>query len=425
MAELVLMTLAEFALSLGLTVPQILARAVQVDPSFVCADPGSQLLNSGSEAKLRELLSDASEPVEAKPDTKLSRKAQRTKKQADSQFGISRQSNRSISALAAEYGIDPIELKKVAISLGYSFPRNSEKLSIAQVNRLLLHLNESTERSYGDANSNTIAGALKNAGKLRDQPQSLKIRPSPNLRRTRLEVLTAQWGPSVVVLSDMCRLVRIMIHDPETPRIANDDLLKLRAALQASVFATERWGAQSDVRLSKITSHCRVSLADLRKQCVSLGIEILKRDRICRDDAVYLLVEIESLRQQRSEVVSVEVLKTEANPTASAAATDSRLELRLDDLVLTDQDFSFAVLSDASFRGCELTRANFTGANLTGADFSGAILRYAVFEHTILENAVFDKADVRFAKFGGAVIAAGQLMSAISNGAEFEGGERL
>jgi len=419
------MTLAEFASSLGFTVPQILARAVQVDPSLVCADPGSQLLDSGSEAKLRELLSDALEHVEPKPAAKLSRKAQRTKKQADSQFGISRQSNRSISALAAEYGIDPIELKKVAISLGYPFPRNSEQLSIAQVNRLLLHLNESTERSYGDGKSTTIAGALRNAGKIRDQPHSRKIRPSPNLRRTRLEVLTAQWGPSVVALSDMCKLVRIMIHDSETPRIANVDLFKLRAALQASAFVTERWGTQSDVRLSKISSHCQASLAAVRQQCVSLGIEVLKRDKIRRDDAVYLLVEIEGSHPQGSEVISIEVLKTEANPTAYASAKDSKLELRLDGLELTDQDFSFASLSGASFRGCELTRANFTGANLTGADFSGAILRYAVFEHAELENAVFDKADVRFAKFGGAVVAAGQLMSAISKGAEFESGERL
>jgi len=150
----------------------------------------------------------------------------------------------------------------------------------------------------------------------------------------------------------------------------------------------------------------------------------LKRERIYRDDTVYLLVEIESTRLQRSDVDPSEVPETVAVPSDHNSRTGSRLELRLDGLELTDQVFSFESLVGASFRRCELTRANFTGANLTGADFSGAILRYAVFEQALLDEAIFDKADVRFANFAGAVLSKGQLTSALIDGANFGGDVR-
>ncbi|MFM7082257.1 MAG: pentapeptide repeat-containing protein, partial [Actinomycetota bacterium] len=280
------------------------------------------------------------------------------------------------------------------------------------------------QRSYGDTRSATIAIALENAGKLRDQPQSRKIRQSPNLRRTRLEVLATQWGTSVAILIELGGIIRITIHDPESPRISNDDLLKLRAALQAATTVTERWGEQADVRLSKVATYCHVSLQELRKRCETLDVHILKRERISRDDAVYLLVELGQVHHARPDAHSTDVPENAAGSVHDDSPSAKEVDLRLDGLELTDQDFSFEVLVGASFRGCELTRANFTGANLTGADFSGAILRYAVFEQALLDDALFDKADVRFANFAGVVLSEAQLTSALFEGASFGGDTR-
>lgn len=418
------MTLSEFATSLGLTVPQILARAIEVDESFLCVNPGSQVLSDEAEMRLRNLLGDSPQPRTRKSQRGENRRTTHGRGNERKKAGVNHKGNRTISAVADEYGVDEEELLRLALSLGYEAAANGGSLSVAQVSQLLLRLSESEQRSYGDTSSATIAIALENAGKLRDQPQSRKIRQSPNLRRTRLDVLAAQWGSSVAVLNDICRLVRIAIHDPDSPRIENDDLLRLRAALQASAIVADRWGMKSDVRLSKIASHCQVTLSDLRERCGALGITMLKRERIYRDDAVYLLVEVETARSRCSDVGPSEASERVAQPTGLDSTTNSILDLRLDGLQLTEQDFSFATLAGASFRGCELTRANFTGANLTGADFSGAILRYAVFDQAVLVEAVFDKADVRFARFGGAVLTSGQLIGALSEGAEFDSGAR-
>jgi len=417
------MTLSELAASLGLTVPQILARAVQVDPRLLSADPGSQVLSQDTEMKLRTLLEESLKDDVTTSQPKGSRSSQRRSDRSRTNAGVKDKHNRSIAALADEYGFDHDELIGLALSLGYQAAARGGKLSIAQVNQLLLHLNKSAELSFGEANSTTIAGAIKNAGKLREKPQSRKLRNSPNLRRTRLEVLALQWNTSVSTLSELCGVVRIAIHDPESPRIANDDLLKLRTALHVSLLVAERWEAQPDVRLSKIAGHCKTSLLDLRNLCETLGITMLKRERIHRDDVVYLLVEIERSQSQRTRQSPAATSGITHGLTLDSAPTDPKIELRLDGLSLTEQDFSFATLTGASFRGCELTRANFTGADLIGADFSGAILRYAVFERAVLRDAVFERADVRFAKFGGAVINVDQLVSALVEGAEIADGD--
>jgi len=418
------MTLSEFAASMGLTVPQILARAVEVDAKFLCANPGSQVLSDEAEARLRKLLGESQQSNAKKPEHDVRRRTQRGASGARKKDGIKHKGNRTVAALAEEYGVDTEELRQLALSLGYQVAEGAGSLSMAQVSQLLLRLNESAQLSFGDKSSTTIEGALKNAGRLRDQPQSRKTRQSPNLRRTRLEVLATQWDSSVAILSELCSILRITIHDPESPRISNDDLLKLRAALQATTAVAERWGEQADVRLSKIATYCHVSLQELRKRCETLEVRILKRERISRDDAVYLLVELGQAHHTRPDAHSADVPENAAGSVHDDSPSAEKVDLRLDGLELTDQDFSFEVLVGASFRGCELTRANFTGANLTGADFSGAILRYAVFEQALLDEALFDKADVRFANFGGAALAAGQFNGALTDGTNFDGDVR-
>ena len=413
------MTLSELATSLGLTVPQILARAVEVDAKFLCTNPGSQDVSDEAEVRLRKLLRNAQQPNANEPGHDIKRRPRRGASGARKKDGINHKVNRTVAALAEEYGVETEELRQLALSLGYQVADGSGSLSMAQVSQLLLRLNESTKLSFGDSSSTTIEGALKNAGRLRDQPQSRKIRQSPNLRRTRLEVLATQWGSSVATLCELSSIIRITIHDPESPRVSNDDLLKLRAALQAITFVTERWGDQADVRLSKIATYCHVSLRELRERCETLDLRVLKRERISRDDAVYLLVELGHAHHKHPKDSAAKIPE---NTTASAHDDDSfdqKADLRLDGLELTDQDFSFAELAGASFRGSELTRANFIGANLAGADFSGAVLRYAVFEGAILDQAMFDKADARFAIFGSVALAAGQLDGALTDGAKF------
>jgi len=418
------MTLSELATSMGLTVPQILARAVEVDAKFLCANPGSQDLSDEAEAHLRTLLAETPQPNAKKPEHDVRRRTQRGVSGARKKDGINHKGNRTVAALAEEYGVDTEELRQLALSLGYQVAEGAGSLSMAQVSQLLLRLNESAQISFGDTGSTTIEAALKNAGRLRDQPQSRKIRQSPNLRRTRLGVLTTQWDSSVAILGELCSVMRITIHDPESPRISNDDLLKLRAALQATTTVAERWGEQADVRLSKIATYCHVSLQELRKRCETLDVNILKRERVSRDDAVYLLVELGQVHHTRPDALSADVPENATGSVHDDSPSAKKVDLRLDGLELTDQDFSFEVLVGASFRGCELTRANFTGANLTGADFSGAILRYAVFEQALLDEALFDKADVRFANFAGVVLSEAQLASALVEGASFGGDAR-
>jgi len=418
------MTLSEFAASMGLTVPQILARAVEVDAKFLCANPGSQELSDEVEARLRELLGESQQSNAKKPEHDVRRRTQRGASGARKKEGLNHKSNRTVAALAEEYGVDTEELRQLALSLGYQAAEGAGSLSMAQVSQLLLRLNESTQLSFGDTGSTTIEAALKNAGRLRDQPQSRKIRQSPNLRRTRLEVLATQWATSDVILIELSGIIRITVHDPESPRISNDDLLKLRAALQAATTVAERWGEQADVRLSKIATYCHVSLQELRKRCETLDVNILKRERVSRDDAVYLLVELGQVHHTRPDALSADVPENATGSVHDDSPSAKKVDLRLDGLELTDQDFSFEVLVGASFRGCELTRANFTGANLTGADFSGAILRYAVFEQALLDEALFDKADVRFANFAGVVLSEAQLASALVEGASFGGDAR-
>ena len=414
------MTLSEFATSMGLTVPQILARAVEVDPGFLCANPGSQVLSDEAEARLRGLLQDPKDDCTDKPERRVKRRA---KKDDDAgariQRGVNHRGNRTIVAIAAEYGIETEELRQLALSLGYQAAEGSGSLSIAQVSQLLLRLNESTRLSFGDTSSATIAGVINTAEKLRDQPQSRKIRRSPNLRRTRLEVLAKKWDFAVEVLSDICKLVRVEIHDPASPRIENSDILTLHAAMHANAIVADRWGTLADVRLSKIASHCGVSLAWLRELCDGLKIQIQKRERVNLGDAVYLLVEIEAKRPPRSNEAPSDTRVTVKETSKISTPADSSLELSLDGLELADQDFSNASLAGASFRCSDLTRANFTGANLTGADFSEAILRYAVFEQALLGDAVFRNADVRYARFSGVVLSPGQLSGALVDGAEF------
>lgn len=417
------MTLSELATSMGLTVPQILARAVEVDAKFLCANPGSQELSDEAEARLRKLLGETQQSTAKKPEHDVRRRTQRGGG-ARKKEGLNHKGNRTVAALAEDYGVDTEELRKLALSLGYQVAEGAGSLSVAQVSQLLLRLNESAQLSFGDTSLATIEGALKNAGRLRDQPQSRKIRQSPNLRRTRLEVLATQWDTSDVILIELSGIIRITVHDPESPRISNDDLLKLRAALQATTAVAERWGEQADVRLSKIATYCHVSLQELRKRCETLGVNILKRERISRDDVVYLLVELGQAHPTRPDALPADVPENAAGSVHDVSSSAKKVDLRLDGLELTDQDFSFEVLVGASFRGCELTRANFTGANLTGADFSGAILRYAVFEQALLDEALFDKADVRFAKFAGVVLSEAQLSSALIEGASFAGDTR-
>lgn len=418
------MTLSEFASSVGLTVPQILARAVEIDAKLLCTNPGAQLLSDEAETRLRELIEKSQLTDGAQPPRDDKRRMRRERVKEHKERRITPQRNFTIDSLASEYDVDPAELREVARSLGYQTADCGGSLSIAQVDQLLLRLNESAQLSFGDTSSITLVNVIKNAGKLREQPQSQKTRRSPNLRRTRLETLAEQWGATPATLSDVCKLVRITVYDPTSPRIANGDIIRLRAALQASAFVADRWGTQSDVRLSKIASNCRVPLALVRQLSESLGITLLKRDRIYRNDAVYLLVEIEATRPQRLADSHLEDSETAAGPSNDECRNGSELNLCLDGLVLTDQDFSFGVFKGASFRGCELTRANFTGANLAGADFSSAIMRYAVFENALLEDAVLDNADVRFADFTGVVLSEGQLTSALIEGASFGGDVR-
>jgi uncharacterized protein YjbI with pentapeptide repeats len=226
------------------------------------------------------------------------------------------------------------------------------------------------------------------------------------------------------VLSDICSLVRVEVYDPATPRIENDDILTLRAALHANAVVAKRWGTLADIRLSKLASHSGVSLARLRELCEGLGIGLQKRERVNSGDAVYLLVKIDATRTPRSNEAVSDVPDTETVTPNHDAPAGSSLELRLDGLELIDQDFSNAALAGASFCGSDLTRANFTGANLTCADFTGAILRYAVFTRAAVDKAIFTNADVRFAKFVGTTVSAGQLTGALTDGAEFESCER-
>lgn len=413
------MTLSELATSLGLTVPQILARAVEVDAKFLCTNPGSQDVSEEAEIRLRKLMGKAHDPNANEPGHDVRRRPRRGASGARKNDGINHKASRTVAALAGEYGVDTEELRQLALSLGYQIADGSGSLSMAQVSQLLLRLNESTQLSFGDSSPTTIEGALKNAGRLRDQPQSRKVRQSPNLRRTRLQVLATQWGTSVATLCELSSIIRITIHDPESPRVSNDDLLKLRAALQVITSITERWGDQADVRLSKIATYYHVSLRELRERCETLDVRVLKRERISRDDAAYLLVELGHTHHKHPKDSAVKIPE---HTTASAHDDDSfnqKVDLRLDGLELTEQDFSFAELAGASFRGSELTRANFTGANLAGADFSGAVLRYAVFESAILDRAMFDKADARFANFGAVALSAGQLDGALTDGAAF------
>lgn len=419
-ADLVLMTLSEFASSMGLTVPQILARAVEVDAAFLCDNPGPQVLSDEAERRLRALLGDSEQLESKKPEHDRRQISRRGGGEARRKRGINHAINRTVEALADEYGVDTEELRQLALSLGYQVAESTGSLSVAQVGQLLLRLNESKQLSFGDTTSATVAGVLKNAGKLRDQPQSRKTRQSPNLRRTRLAILAQQWDSTVAFLTEVCGHVRITIHDATSPRISNDDILMLRSALQASVFVADRWGMQTDVRLSKIASHCGVSLAAVRQLCEELDVTMLKRERVCRNDAVYLLVAIETTSARSPGESASEASETGAEPSDYDSRSGAQLDLRLDGLVLTGQNFSFCVLKGASFRECELTRANFTGANLAGADFSGAILRYSVFENALLDRAIFVNADVRFANFGAAALSAGQLDSALTDGAKFD-----
>jgi hypothetical protein len=210
------MTLSEFATSMGLTVPQILARAVEVDPKFLCNNPGSQVLSDEAETRLRNLLQDSTNDRAANPERKVKRPAKRDDEVGlRKKRGLTHKSNRTIAALAHEYGVEIEELRQLALSLGYQATEGDGSLSVSQVSQLLLRLNESAQVSFGDTSSTTIAGVIKNAGKLRDQPQSHKIRQSPNLRRTRLEVLAKKWDSTMEVLSDICSLVRVEIYDPE------------------------------------------------------------------------------------------------------------------------------------------------------------------------------------------------------------------
>jgi len=227
------MTLSELATSMGLTVPQILARAVEVDATFLCANPGSQVLSDEAETRLGKLLAESQRPNAMKPEHDVKRHAQRGANGARKKKGINHRINRTVAALAEEYGVDTEKLRQLALSLGYQAAEGAGSLSMAQVSQLLLRLNESAQLSFGDTSSTTIEGALKNAGRLRDQPQSRKTRQFPNLRRTRLKVLAEQWGSTVVALTDMCGLVRITIHDPASPRIANDNILRFRAAMSS------------------------------------------------------------------------------------------------------------------------------------------------------------------------------------------------
>lgn len=418
------MKLSELASSMGLTVPQILARAVEIDAKFLCANPGSQDLSVVAEARLRKLLRETQQSNTKKPEHGVRRRTQRGAYGARRKDGINHKVNYTVAALAEEYGVDTEELRQLALSLGYQVSEGAGSLSMAQVSQLLLRLNGSAQLSFGDTGSTTIETALKNAGRLRDQPQSRKIRQSPNLRRTRLEILATQWATSVAILIELSSIIRITLHDPESPRISNDDLLKLREALQATTAVAERWGEKADVRLSKIATYCHVSLHELRKRCENLDVKVLKRERVSRDDAVYLLVELGQAHHPRPDALSTGLPENATGSVHDDSPSPKRIDLRLDGLELTDQDFSFEVLVGASFCGCELTRANFTGANLTGADFSGAILRYAIFEQALLDKAVFDKADARFANFGGVVLSEAQLSSALIEGASFGGGIR-
>lgn len=419
------MTLSEFATSMGLTVPQILARAVEVDPKFLCTNPGSQVLSDEAETRLRSLLQDSTDDRAAEPERKVKRHARKDDEVGlRKKRGLTHKGNRTIAALAHEYGVETEELRQLALSLGYQAAEGDGSLSMSQVSQLLLRLNDSAQVSFGDTSSATIAGVIKNAGKLRDQPQSHKIRQSPNLRRTRLEVLAKKWDSTAEVLSNICGLVRVEIFDPATPRIQNDDILTLRAALHANAVVAERWGTLADIRLSKLASHSGVSLARLRELCEGLGIGLQKRERVNPGDAVYLLVEIDATRTPRSNEAVSDVPGTETVTLNHDAPASSSLELRLDGLELIDQDFSNAALAGASFCGSDLTRANFTEANLTGADFTGAILRYAVFTRAALDKAVFTNADVRFAKFVGVTVSEEQLTGALTDGAEFEGRQR-
>lgn len=409
---------------MGLTVPQILARAVEVDAAFLCDNPGPQLLSDEAERRLRALLG-GSEQIDAKkPERDGRRNSKRGGGEARKKKGINHEINRTVEALAVEYGVGTEELRQLALSLGYQVAEGAGSFSVAQVGQLLLRLNDLEQLSFGDTTAATVASVLQNAGKLRDQPQSRKTRQSPNLRRTRLAILAQQWDSTVAFLTEVCGHVRITIHDAVSPRISNDDILMLRGALQASVFVADRWGMQSDVRLSKIASHCGVSLVAVRQLCEELTIEVLRRERVCLNDAVYLLVAIEATSARRSAESASGASETGAEPADQDSRGGAQLDLRLDGLVLTDQDFSFSVLKGASFRECELTRANFTGANLCGADFSGAIMRYAVFENALLDQAIFDNADARFANFGAVVLSAGQLDSALTDGAKFDDQDR-
>jgi hypothetical protein len=416
------MTLSELAESMGLTVPQIVARAVKVDPVFLCADPGAVELSDDAESRLRKLLAKSPRRDTGKSGLDQQHHTRKGAPHARKKAGINHKSNRSFAAVAERYGIDEGELRQLALSLGYQAARTGGVLSIAQINQLLRHLNESSPRSFGETGPSTISSALQDAGKLREQQRTRKTRPSPNLRRTRLELLGLQWGLSVATLIDLCNLVRIAIYDPTSPRIDNGDRSKLHAAIEAKAFVIDQWGEQADVRLSKIASKCQVSLAALRETCKRLGIAELKRERICRDDAAYLILEIRMMDPQPPDVGSSEIPESPAGTADDGSRSDSGAELRLDGLELSDQDFSYGDFAGASFRGCDLTRANFTGAILTGVDFSGAILRYAVFEDAVLDEARFDAADVRYARFGEANLSAEQLTSALSDGAADVGG---
>jgi len=116
------MTLSKLAASLGLTVPQILARAVQVDPSLLSADPGSQVLSQDTEMKLRTSLMEALKDDATTSQPKGSRSSQRRSDRSRMNAGVKYKNNRSIAALADEYGFDHDELIGLALCRQVPFP---------------------------------------------------------------------------------------------------------------------------------------------------------------------------------------------------------------------------------------------------------------------------------------------------------------
>jgi hypothetical protein len=127
------MTLSEFATSMGLTVPQILARAVEVDPGFLCADRGSQVLSDAAEARLRELLQDSKDDRADKPKRKVKRPTKREEVGTRKKQGVNHKDNRTIAALADEYGVETEELRQLALSLGYQAAEGDGSLSMSKV----------------------------------------------------------------------------------------------------------------------------------------------------------------------------------------------------------------------------------------------------------------------------------------------------